>query len=258
MLNPRGQYRDESNLRARQRLWEYQLPTFDFARWVLDLAAPSPGQRVLDLGCGNGSYLRALSQRKISAVAGCDVSFGMLQAGRPAVTVCADASALPFTTGAFDMVLAAHMLYHVEDRMVAVREGRRVLADGGIFVAVTNGAAHISSLRACVEAAVAPSTPGWKMLDTAVRAFSLQNGQALLRQAFDSVRCVRPQTPRQIVIHDPGIVADYVASVADYYQPEVACSWSEVAESVRRQVADIIERDHAFVTSADVGAFICH
>jgi SAM-dependent methyltransferase len=258
VLNPPGQYRDDRNLRARQRLWEYQLPAFDFQGWVLDLAAPGPGQRVLDLGCGNGSYLRALRQRRVSAAVGCDVSLGMLQAAGRAVTVCAGASALPFTTGVFDVVLAAHMLYHVEDRAMAVREVRRVLAGDGTFVAVTNGAAHISSLRACVEAAVAPSTPGWKMLDSAVRAFSLESGRALLCEAFGSVHCLRPQTPRQIVIRDPSIAADYVASVADYYQPEVGCPWAEVVESVRRQVAGIIERDQVFITSGDVGAFVCH
>jgi len=258
VLNPPGQYRDDSNLRARQRLWEYQSPAFDLPGWVLDLAAAAPGQRVLDMGCGNGSYLRALSQRRIQTAVGCDVSFGMLQAARPAATVCAQACALPFTTGAFDVVLAAHMLYHVEDRAIAVGEARRVLAGGGAFVVVTNGAAHLSSLRACVEAAVAPSTPGWKMLAPSARAFSLESGQALLREAFGSVHCVRPEPARTILIRDPAIVADYVASMAGYYQAEVACPWAEVAESVRRQVAGIIERDQAFVTSGDVGAFVCH
>jgi SAM-dependent methyltransferase len=258
VLNPPSQYRDDSNLRARQRLWEYQLPAFDLMAWVIDLAAPVPGQRVLDLGCGNGVYLRTLRQRRIAATVGCDLSFGMLQAAGPTAAVCASASQLPFATAAFDAVLAAHMLYHVEDRPTAIGEIRRVLADGGAFVAVTNGAAHLRSLRACVEAAVAPSTPGWKMLDRSDRAFSLKSGQALLRQAFDVVQRVRPETPHRVFVRDPEIAAGYVASVADYYQPEVAVAWTDVVESVRRHVAGIIDRDGAFVTSGDTGAFVCH
>jgi hypothetical protein len=66
-------------------------------------------------------------------------------------------------------------------------------------------------------------TPGWKMLAPSERAFSLENGQALLGEAFRSVRCVRPDSERKVVIGDPGIIADYVASVADYYQTEVSC-----------------------------------
>ena len=58
-LNPPGQYADDRNLHARQRLWRGQVPSFDIAAWVLDLAGLRPGARVLDAGCGNGIYLRA-------------------------------------------------------------------------------------------------------------------------------------------------------------------------------------------------------
>src|ERR1700761_6051075 len=106
-LNPPGQYADDRQLRARQRFWLYQDPQFDIVNWVLDLAGPSPGMRVLDAGCGNGWYL-------------CDLSPGMLraaadqagdQAGHPAV-LNADVTALPLRDGAVDVALAIHMLYH--------------------------------------------------------------------------------------------------------------------------------------------------
>ncbi len=67
-LNPPGQYADDRNLQARQRLWQGQVPGFDIAAWVLDLAGLMPGARVLDAGCGNGIYLRALRERRINAV----------------------------------------------------------------------------------------------------------------------------------------------------------------------------------------------
>ena len=44
-LNPPGQYADDRNLQARQRLWQGQVPCFDIAGWVLDLAGLTPGQR---------------------------------------------------------------------------------------------------------------------------------------------------------------------------------------------------------------------
>lgn len=53
-LNPPAQYADDRNLRARQRLWRCQVPSFDIAAWVVDLAGLVPGMRVLDAGCGNG------------------------------------------------------------------------------------------------------------------------------------------------------------------------------------------------------------
>lgn len=95
------------------------------------------------------------------------------------------------------------------------------------------------------------------MVDPATRAFSLENGGAQLRAIFGHVICVRPEATRQMLIRDALIVADYVASTADYYQAEVSCPWSMVVESVREETARIIEEDGVFVTSGDVGAFVC-
>jgi SAM-dependent methyltransferase len=78
-LNPPEQYADDRNLSARQRFWQHQSPYFDIVGWVLELARPSPGMRVLDAGCGNGVYLRALAGGPGRA-AGCDPSMGMRDA----------------------------------------------------------------------------------------------------------------------------------------------------------------------------------
>lgn len=90
VLNPPGQYADDRNLRARQRLWQYQTPFSGIAGWVLSLAGLCPGLRVLDAGCGNGEYLRALAGQPVQA-AGCDLPMGMLRpaAHRPAPALVA-------------------------------------------------------------------------------------------------------------------------------------------------------------------------
>ena len=66
-------------------------------------------------------------------------SAGMLRAVRYPALFCADVAALPLRDGSFDVVLAAHMLYHVPDRRAAVSELRRVLVPAGVCIAVTNG-----------------------------------------------------------------------------------------------------------------------
>jgi ubiquinone/menaquinone biosynthesis C-methylase UbiE len=127
--NPPGQYADDRNLRARQRLWRCQVPSFDIAGWVVDLAGLAAGMRVLDAGCGNGIYLRALRERRVNAV-GCDLSLGMLRGIAHPALVTADVTALPVRDSAFDAVLTAHLLNLVPDRSAAVRELRRALAPG--------------------------------------------------------------------------------------------------------------------------------
>ena len=148
---------------------------------MLGLAGLSPGMRVLDAGCGNSQYLRALAGQPVRT-AGCDLSIGMLRSAGHPTLFCADVAALPVCSGAFDVVLAAHMLYHVPDRPPAVRELRRVLAPGGTCVAVTNGGGHLRPLRALVEQAASKGAPGWHM-EPATRAFTAGNAVAQLGPA---------------------------------------------------------------------------
>src|SRR4029450_11258803 len=95
--NPATQYVDDRKLAARQRLWQQAKEPGDLFGWVLDLAEVEPGQRVLDVGAGNGAYLRAAAQRGIEVVVGCDLSAGMLLSARPHPRlVNGDAALLPF------------------------------------------------------------------------------------------------------------------------------------------------------------------
>lgn len=257
-LNPPTQYVDDANLRARQRLWQHQDPFFDIVNWVLDVAAVPPATRVLDVGCGNGRYLRAMRARRVSAV-GCDLSFGMITAAAPhPALVNADVLALPFPDDMYDVVLAPHMLYHVDDREQAAHELRRVLAPAGVCVVVTNGPRHMRSLRDLVERAVRRATPDWEMQNPATHAFSLDNGAAQLRTAFDSVSVLRPEAATAPVrVRDSAIAADYVASVADHYRDQTARPWSEIVEDVRRDVQQEIDHHGEFIVTGDAGALLC-
>ena len=255
VLNPPGQYADDRNLSARQRLWQNQTPFFDIAGWVLSLAGLSPGLRVLDAGCGNGEYLRALAGHAVQA-AGCDLSMGMLRSAGHRALLNADIAALPFRDGTFDVVLAVHMLYHVPDRHAAVRELRRVLAPGGVCIAVTNGGRHLRSLRSLVERSVRTAAPGWQMRP-ATQAFAVENAPAQLAAAFESVTCVRPAREAPVVIRDAAVAADYVASWATFYQDQIARPWPEIVQDVRRDVQAVIDHEGAFVVSGDLAAFVC-
>ena len=256
VLNPDSQYRDDHNLRARQRLWHFQDPPFDIAAWVVEVADVRRGQRVLDAGCGNGVYLRALRDRGVDAV-GCDLSYGMLRAAGERRLVNGDVQALPFPDGAFDKVLAPHMLYHVPDRAAAAAELRRVLRSGGTLVAVTNGADHNRALRDLVEEAVRVQHPGWVMRSPSTHAFSLENGPEQLRAAFDEVEVVRPVDVAPARVTDASVIAGYAASVADHYEDDVDLPWSDVVAHVRRRVDEHLAEHGSFEVRSGAGAIVC-
>jgi len=77
------QYKTDANLAARQSIYAYQHPRIDLQAKVLDLAAPGPADTIVDVGCGNGTYLAELASRGFAGrVLGVDLSLGMLTAAR--------------------------------------------------------------------------------------------------------------------------------------------------------------------------------
>jgi SAM-dependent methyltransferase len=116
------------------------LNTIDFSRLKLE-----PGQRLLDLGCGEGRHtIGAYLDAAIEAV-GLDLSDPDLQTarsrfaefdpgdGRPLHWLRGSGLALPFADGAFDVVICAEMLEHVPDYQKVLEEIQRVLKPGGLL-----------------------------------------------------------------------------------------------------------------------------
>jgi demethylmenaquinone methyltransferase/2-methoxy-6-polyprenyl-1,4-benzoquinol methylase len=129
--------------------WHSGEPTGPMRRALAARAASGETRRVLDLCCGTGAVTRALVERAGagSLVVGLDFSGGMLtrameiarQAGLSSIRwVQADAAALPFKAGVFDVVTCAYALYELKGaaRGAMLCEVARVLSFGGRFLAM--------------------------------------------------------------------------------------------------------------------------
>lgn len=123
---------------------------------------PLAGHLVLDLGSGTGLGSAAASAVGARVVA-TDISLGMLEndrATRPPASV-GDMRELPFRTGAFDLVLAAFALNHLDDPVPGLREAARV-AD--VLLASTYAADDDHPAKLAVELALGEvgwEAPGW-------------------------------------------------------------------------------------------------
>jgi ubiquinone/menaquinone biosynthesis C-methylase UbiE len=111
-------------------------------RILLDQADLRPGQRVLDIGCGTGTFAVLLKQLHPDIeLVGLDpdpkaLARAKRKAEASAVSLRFDqgfSDALPYPARSFDHVFSSYMFHHLEDdtQKKTLREVRRVLKDGG-------------------------------------------------------------------------------------------------------------------------------
>lgn len=105
---------------------------------LVGLAAPQPGERVLDVACGTGVVTRLAARRAgPGQVTGLDISPAMLEMARsqpaevPVSWQEGSVLELPFADATFDLVLCQQGVQFFPDRAAGLREMARVLVPGG-------------------------------------------------------------------------------------------------------------------------------
>ncbi|GGN60641.1 hypothetical protein GCM10010112_17140 [Actinoplanes lobatus] len=104
-------------------------------------AGVRPGHVVLDIGCGTGRALPALSAAAgpTGRVLGLDFTPGMLEAARKAgrdddaTLVLADARRLPVAEASTDVIFAAGLVHHLPDPLAGLAELARITRPGGVL-----------------------------------------------------------------------------------------------------------------------------
>jgi SAM-dependent methyltransferase len=103
----------------------------------------TPGTRVLEIACGTGIVTRHLRERlpRDARLVATDLNPPMIEIARRKLGDApgidwqqADACALPFPDGEFDVIVCEFGLMFVPDKPLALREARRVLVPGGTFL----------------------------------------------------------------------------------------------------------------------------
>ena len=126
---------------VRERWWDDT-----FTEFLAETLRPRAGNRILDVGCGEGMAAVAIGRLHISQIrlVGVDISVNKVVAARKitgshnqrVAFAAGDARALPFRDAVFDSVFCVAVLQHVADVATAVRELARVTTPGGRVLAV--------------------------------------------------------------------------------------------------------------------------
>ena len=119
---------------------------------VLEWLNPQPGERILDLGCGDGQLTSKLAAAGAEVV-GVDASPEMVAGARSKgidARVC-NAEALPFAAE-FDAVFSNAALHWVRHQDAMLAGVKRALKPGGRFVAEMGGHGNIAAIQVALMA----------------------------------------------------------------------------------------------------------
>jgi trans-aconitate methyltransferase len=168
---------------------------YEYGADVLDVLDATPGERILDLGCGTG-HLTAEIAASVGAdgsVVGLDRSAAMLKEARDAYPdldfVRADAR--EFAADPFDAVFSNAALHWIRDQRAAVETVAGVLRPGGRFVAELGGAGNVSTITdAVIEECAARDVPvanPWHFPTTGEQATLLEDAgfEVTVTRLFD-------------------------------------------------------------------------
>jgi len=134
---------------------------------------PDRYPRALEIGAGTGYFsLNLLRSGVIGSAVATDISPGMLERlsktaaelGLSVQTAQADAEALPFEDGSFDLVMGHAVLHHLPGLDNALSEFHRVLAPGGTLAFMGEPSAHGDRLAATPKRIGALVEPVWRRL----------------------------------------------------------------------------------------------
>jgi SAM-dependent methyltransferase len=155
MTAPVDGFRSATLKHLREGWW-----TADFTEFLAETLRPRPGNRILDVGCGEGLAEVNLGRLQISQIrlVGIDlVAAKVIAALRETKAhnqrvgfAAADACRLPFTDGVFDSLFCVAVLQHIADAGAAVAEFARVTTRSGRVMAVEpdNAARYLFSAMA--------------------------------------------------------------------------------------------------------------
>lgn len=244
----RFQYSSDKNLNSRQAFHiAFSTNKYGWENWVFDQYIFKPEDRVIEFGCGNGTTWvnnRNKIPKDIKVIL-TDLSEGMLRVTKDNLLgieevieySVMDIQNIEYDDSSFDCAIANHMLYHVQNRDLAISEIARILKSDGTFYATTNSIYNMKGFKDLVRNF--DSRLDYASFSVA-KEFGLENGIEQLSKHFDSVEKVIYEDSLNITAAKPFV--DYVLSLEGHVNIHDIMTESRIKDFYR-YLEDIILRE---------------
>lgn len=253
----KNQYQNATNISSRINLHSlYSQNRQGWFPWIFEQCRISPGLRILELGCGDGTLWTnnfSLLPEDISITLS-DISSGMLRDARRAIGSsdtrfafrAFDCRKIPYKDESFDLVIANHVLFYCDDIPSVLKEIRRVLAPGGRFLCSAYGKAHMQEVSQLVQdfdERIVLSA------DRLYERFGRENGQSILEPFFPKAHWLSYEDC--LLVQDAEPLISYVLSCHGNQNQYILDRYKEFRAYTARKTAK------GFRITKDAGVFIC-
>ena len=253
----KNQYQNATNISSRINLHSlYSQNKQGWFPWIFEQCRISPGLRILELGCGDGTLWTdnlSLLPEDISITLS-DISSGMLRDARRAIGSsdtrfafrAFDCRKIPCKDESFDLVIANHVLFYCDDIPAVLKEVRRVLAPGGRFLCSAYGKAHMQEVSQLVQdfdERIVLSA------DRLYERFGRENGQSILAPFFPKAQWLSYEDC--LLVQDAEPLISYVLSCHGNQNQYILDRYKEFRAYTARKTAK------GFRITKDAGVFLC-
>jgi ubiquinone/menaquinone biosynthesis C-methylase UbiE len=209
------QYKQTDNINCRISLHDkYSSNKYGLHKWLFDQIEILHYKNVLEIGCGVGTLWKNNLKKVPNGIQVLlsDSSPAMVKSCKEALHnnsqfaySIIDAQNLPLLSQTYDVIIANHMLYHVQNKGAVLSEIKRVLKTNGRLFASTVGKDNLKELNEIVIG-YNPDLVWWSLTNS----FQLDEAPILLKNYFTTVE-VR-KYPDMLVVTNHKDLVEYILS----------------------------------------------